>query len=266
MGFLAILLLVLIALILFLSVKLKWITSDNLQITANIAGIVALIAAALVFIVPAAETQNNIPSKPTDTNTAPRKVLQSDNFSDSESGWNTKDNYWSIYDYRDDRFYIHFDGDVDSYIFAAWTDAGKFSDIGIQVTVLGPFNKENDNAKRGIGFGSPDGDKNGVYVFSINPKGECQISQFKTGEYDMLQTLLSSATDQFDPYASHHILRLEIKYGEAVGYLDDTVCITHILPEYRSGYVGLFATASYGGSDYVGGDSYFDDFIIYQLP
>ena len=155
---------------------------------------------------------------------------------------------------------------MDSYVFAAWTNAGKFTDIGIQVTVLGPFNKENDNAKRGIGFGSPDGDKNGVYVFTINPKSECQISQYKEGEYGMLQTLLSNTIDEFDPSASHHTLRLEIKYGEATGYVNDTACITHILPEYRSGYVGLFATASSGGTDYVIGDSFFDDFIIYQLP
>lgn len=266
MGFLTVLGLILVAIILFLSVKLKWITSDNLQMLANIAGIVSLFAAALVFIIPAAEAQRKDSSELLNVTPTPQIIIKSDNFSDSESGWGAKDYYWLIYDYRDDRFYIHFNGNADSSVFAPWINAGKFSDIGIQVTVLGPFNRNNDIAKRGIGFGSQDGEKNGVFTFTINAEGKCEISQFREGEYDFLQTLLSDSIVNFDPSSSHHVLRLEVKYGEATGYIDDKVCITHILPEYKSGYVGVFATASYGGSDYVGGDSYFDDFTIYQLP
>lgn len=255
---------ILLAVLLFFARKRNWIKKDSFLLLGEIATIIAIYYAVLSLVV-------SIPNENTKkipefiiTPTIAQRILYSDDFSNPDSGWGTTENYRFFYGYKDGRFYIDFGGSADE-VFSAWIEAGKFDDVGIQVKLLGPLDYVYDRGIRGIGFGSSEGDKEGIYIFSINRNGECQLSQYKESEYADINTLFTGTVPQFDPLSSFHTLRVESKYREVSGYVDDNVCVSALLPEYKSGYVGLFATASYGESS-VYGETYFDDFIIYKFP
>ena len=263
MGKLAFWGLLLLALLLFFASRRKWVGHETLQTLANTSAIVAFIAAVLVFIVPT--PPSNIDDKAKATDTPGTRVITSDDFSDPTSGWPSGSGSFWFRGYRDGRYVIFFDGDGDEPAFVAWLAAGKFSDIGLQVTVLGPF-KEYDIARRGIGFGSSSGQREGVYAFTFQTDGTCEIVQYRDGEYSYLQPLFVGNVPDFDRTKSHHVLKVEIKYREVVGYVDGELCVQGIIPDYSSGYVGLLATASGGDSGYIVGETYFDDFVVYAFP
>jgi hypothetical protein len=76
--------LVILAVVLFIAVRKKWISNDTLQLFANVAGVVALVAAIAVFVVPAAYPSDpatqEVPEvaivEPTAIPTSPAKSLK----------------------------------------------------------------------------------------------------------------------------------------------------------------------------------------------
>jgi len=262
MGKITFLGLLLLALLLFVAAKRRWVGREALQTLANVSGVVALVAAALVFVIPSPVQENS--DIEIDANRT--QIIAFDDFSDPESGWvNDDPGGWWFRGYQDDRYVIRFDGGGDGPAFAAWLAIGKFSDVGLQAIVLGPFS-DGDKARRGIAFGSSDGQRDGVYAFTTQSDGTCEIVRYLDGEFAYLKSILVGKVSGFDREASHHVLKIEIKYREATGYVDNRQCVQGIIADYSSGYVGLLATASTGSSDYIIGEAYFDDFLVYTLP
>jgi hypothetical protein len=183
--------------------------------------------------------------------------IHHDDFSDPSSGWG--------YGYEDGRYAIHIDSYP--YVFRAWKGIGKIDEGLLQVDVLGPF-QENDAAKRGLGFGSRNGGSSGTYAFTINSSGVCEFLEYDDDiDYGGWKSRVKGKIADFDGQRGYYTLKIHItNYREATGYVDDKFCAKYVMQNYNIGYVGVVASYSYIGFDYQGGDSYFDEYRIFQKP
>ena len=270
----------LIAVILFIAWRKKWIQNETLNALAAIGSIVAALAAVLYFLplihfgddsdvtptpvnVVAATLTLTPTATPTETPTpTPQPTppiiydwTNQDNFS-SASGWDVLwDSLGTTY-YEQGEYVVQTKRGNVLYV-GRWKDLGQNLKNGtIQVRIQRPASSgASDTA--GIVFGFRNDLEGNSYALTIDKQGTCY---FREQSYGGWKQRSSGTAEQFSPDLESHKLTVVIRDNRAYGYVDDRFCTDIELVAYGQGYVGVVAHSTIEQVE--GGTAHFDDFMV----
>ncbi|MBK7780573.1 MAG: hypothetical protein IPJ58_07240 [Ardenticatenia bacterium] len=217
------------------SKKLRLFISGN-QI-ASIAIVSAIILVGFSLIIGQfGNTRIQLGPGPTPVPVDTIRELRRDNFSSTSSGW---DNYTNLDEdlkplqstgYEDGEYFI----DIKSRMLflSTWKAAGAIENAILQVDALGPMS-EGGAKSQGLAFGWRPEWVGTTYAFVINDNGLCGFLE-DTGRSGWWPKVLarSRSLASNKPY---HTLRVQIRDGNALGFVDDSFCAEHQLTNYHPG-------------------------------
>lgn len=176
-------------------------------------------------------------------------------FSDPRTAnWDNYSSNEGTVGYEDGHYFIE---NTSLNFYGLWKQAGLRGDVALQVDVLGPSWPEGA-AFQGIAFGWQPGWQGYSYFFAYSPtSGECWFGESE-GKKANVWGESGYTPVSFD---NHHILRVYIEGGKAIGYVDGVYCTEHTLTHYKPGYVGVVGRSRNDVDKF-----YFDDFYLYRWP
>ena len=291
MGVITAIVLLVIAMALFFAARKGFVDNRTLQIIADVATIVALLAAVLVFIIPIPEAPivTNAPTQgagkpfitemPNIGKTATREEssmsletprptlipvsdldeIARDDFSSTSTKWDVFSEEYGSAGYENGKYCISL-SEFRLFI-SLWEGAGEIDNAVLQVDVLKA--DEDTNYNQGIGFGWHEDWEGSAYAFTLNTLGVCDFWAIDDGKYWRVK--VTGKVDEFDAQRSFHTLKVYIRNSQAIGYVDDTFCAEYTMPNYKQGYVGVVASPSRSRNGKIG-KYYFDEYRIFRLP
>lgn len=195
---------------------------------------------------------------PTVTRMASVDNIARDSFDSPDSGWDIINESYGSSGYDNGKYFIDL---FEARLFLAlWEHVGsKVDNTVMEVDILGPLNRPGQ--AQGLGFGWQKDWKGTTYAFTVNGSGRCNVLEAvdKGGWHSAASGQLS----QFDSNTLYHSLRAVIRNFQLQAYVDGELCITHPVPGYSQGYVGVVASPN---SETNKDRFMFDEFRIYQIP
>jgi hypothetical protein len=198
-------------------------------------------------IVPAIESslQTEVPTA------VDSSVLFSDDFSDSDSGWDRVQAEEGITDYENGAYRIFVDQALHDY----WANPGRsFGDVRVEVDATkigGPDNND-------FGVICRYQDNNNFYAFLISSDGYYAIMKYTGGSSETLGTDGMLSTDAVNLGASTNTVRADCVGDTLSLYANGTLLHSVSDAAFASGDVGLIA----GTFDEPGADIAFDSFLV----
>jgi formylglycine-generating enzyme required for sulfatase activity len=183
--------------------------------------------------------------------------INRDDFSFASSGW---DNYSAadgkaIVGYEDRKYFLQIRGPSLIYV-AVWAGGGLYDNGVFQVDALAPQDTASA-LSQGIVIGwNKEGGKH--YAFDFTYTGLCRFFEGTGTGWSPKESTVISA---FDPEKPFHVVTVQVRNNEAVGYIDGKFCASYVMPEYRRGMVGVVGSLRQGGTRL-----YFDNFRVWDLP
>lgn len=183
-------------------------------------------------------------------------LVYRDDYSSESSDWDNYSTANVLTGYENGKYRIELKEHKVLFL-SIWEILKDFDNGVLMVDVLGPF-KDHGASAQGIGFGWHKDWAGYSYAFTIRPDGSCQFYEYDNGSYYEKET---SRIPKFDSGKAYHQVRVDIRNGEASGFIDGEFCTSYTMTHYQPGSVGVVGSAPNGTRK-----MFFDEFRIFVLP